>query len=164
MHRAYSFLLFLFMAAGLQLLAAGTASAQLMQEAAVVLMQGGGFQIYHTPTRSGFIVESIIATRSFGRAITTLRAGDLELDPQTRIVHLAGKSIPLSQRELALLEHLMRRPGAIVSKANLEGSIYGWGEEVESNTIEVHISNLRKKLGTERIITVRGVGYQVAAK
>ncbi len=102
--------------------------------------------------------------RSFGRAITTLRAGDLELDPQTRIVHLAGKSIPLSQRELALLEHLMRRPGAIVSKANLEGSIYGWGEEVESNTIEVHISNLRKKLGTERIITVRGVGYQVAAK
>ena len=93
-----------------------------------------------------------------------LRAGDLELDPQTRIVHLAGKSIPLSQRELALLEHLMRRPGAIVSKANLEGSIYGWGEEVESNTIEVHISNLRKKLGTERIITVRGVGYQVAAK
>lgn len=102
--------------------------------------------------------------RSFGRADTTLHAGDLELNPQTREVHLGGKCIALSQRELALLEHLMRRPGAIVSKTNLEGSIYGWGEEVESNTIEVHISNLRKKLGTDRISTVRGVGYRIETK
>lgn len=58
----------------------------------------------------------------------------------------------------------MRRPGAIVSKTSLEGSIYAWGEEVESNTIEVHISNLRKKLGADRIITVRGVGYRVDSK
>lgn len=105
-----------------------------------------------------------LVRRSFGRADTTLRAGKLALNPQTRLVHLGGKSVALSQRELALLEHLMRRPGAIVSKASLEGSIYGWGEEVESNTIEVHISNLRKKLGAERIVTVRGVGYRIDAK
>lgn len=102
--------------------------------------------------------------RSFGRADTTLHAGDLELNPQTREVSLGGKSIALSQRELALLEHLMRRPGAIISKNSLEESIYGWGEEVESNTIEVHISNLRKKLGTDRIVTVRGVGYRIDSK
>ena len=102
--------------------------------------------------------------RSFGRADAKLKAGDLQLNPKTREVNIGETSIALSQRELALLEHLMRRPGAIVSKTDLEGSIYGWGEEVESNTIEVHISNLRKKLGTERIITVRGVGYRVATK
>lgn len=102
--------------------------------------------------------------RSFGRADTTLHAGELELNPQTREVRLEGKSVALSQRELALLEHLMQRPGAIVSKTSLEGSIYAWGEEVESNTIEVHISNLRKKLGADRIITIRGVGYRIDPK
>lgn len=102
--------------------------------------------------------------RSFGRADTTLHVGELELNPQTREVHLRGKSVALSQRELALLEHLMQRPGAIVSKSSLEGSIYAWGEEVESNTIEVHISNLRKKLGADRIITIRGVGYRIETK
>lgn len=102
--------------------------------------------------------------RSFGRAETTLHAGLLELNPQTREVRLDGKSVALSQRELALLEHLMRRPGAIISKASLEGGIYAWGEEVESNTIEVHISNLRKKLGPDRIVTVRSVGYRINPK
>ena len=102
--------------------------------------------------------------RSFGRADTTLHAGELELNPQTREVRLGGKSVALSQRELALLEHLMQRPGAIVSKTSLEGSIYAWGEEVESNTIEVHISNLRKKLGADRIITIRGIGYRIDPK
>lgn len=72
--------------------------------------------------------------------------------------------VALSQREFALLEHLMQRPGAIVTKTNLEGSIYAWGEEVESNTIEVHISNLRKKLGADRIVTLRGVGYRINLK
>jgi len=102
--------------------------------------------------------------RSFGRADTVLVAGDLELNPQTREVRINGSQLPLSQRELALLEHLMRRPGAIVSKSNLEESIYGWGEEVESNAVEVHISNLRKKLGADRIITLRGVGYRIDIK
>ncbi len=102
--------------------------------------------------------------RSFGRADTILVAGDLELNPQTREVRVKGNQIVLSQRELALLDHLMRRPGAIVSKSNLEESIYGWGEEVESNAVEVHISNLRKKLGAGRIVTLRGVGYRIDVK
>ena len=102
--------------------------------------------------------------RSFGRAESVLSAGELMLDPQTREVRLGEKTIALSHRELALLEHLMRRPGAIVSKTSLEQSIYGWGEEVESNAVEVHISNLRKKLGADRIATVRGAGYRIVAK
>lgn len=102
--------------------------------------------------------------RSFGRADRLLCAGELMLDPQTREVRLGEKSIALSHRELALLEHLMQRPGAIVSKTSLEQSIYGWGEEVESNAVEVHISNLRKKLGADRIATVRGAGYRIVAK
>lgn len=105
-----------------------------------------------------------LTRRSFGRAETVLRAGNLEYNPQTKEVRLNGSSISLSQRELALLEHLMRRPGAIVSKTTLEGSMYGWGEEVESNAIEVHISNLRKKLGAEIIVTIRGVGYRIDSK
>lgn len=102
--------------------------------------------------------------RSFGRADTNVAAGGLEVNPQTREVFVNGKSITLSHRELALIEHLMRRPGAIISKSKLEQSIYGWGEEVESNTVEVHISNLRKKLGAEKIATVRGVGYRINIK
>lgn len=102
--------------------------------------------------------------RSFGRADTILVAGDLELNPQTREVRVKGNQVVLSQRELALLEHLMRRPGAIVSKSTLEESIYGWGEEVESNAVEVHISNLRKKLGADRILTMRGIGYRIDVK
>lgn len=102
--------------------------------------------------------------RSFGRAESVLSAGELMLDPQTREVRLGEKTIALSHRELAVLEHLMRRPGAIVSKTSLEQSIYGWGEEVESNAVEVHISNLRKKLGADTIATVRGAGYRIVAK
>ena len=102
--------------------------------------------------------------RSFGRAESVLSAGELMLNPQTREVRLGEKAIALSHRELAVLEHLMRRPGAIVSKTSLEQSIYGWGEEVESNAVEVHISNLRKKLGADTIATVRGAGYRIVAK
>lgn len=101
--------------------------------------------------------------RSGGRAETVLRCGELELDPLTREARLRGEYVALSQREFPLLERLMRRPGAVVSKSALEQSVYAWGEEVESNAIEVHISNLRKKLGPALIETVRGEGYRVSA-
>lgn len=99
--------------------------------------------------------------RSSGRTESVLKCGDLELDTVDREVRLRGERVALSHRELALLERLMHKPGATVSKAALENSIYGWGEEVESNAIEVHVSKLRRKLGPSLIETVRGLGYRV---
>lgn len=101
--------------------------------------------------------------RSSGRTETVVRCGELELDPLTHEVRWRGERVALSQREFALLERLMRRAGAVVSKSALEQSVYAWGEEVESNAIEVHVSNLRKKLDPAVIQTVRGAGYRVSA-
>lgn len=99
--------------------------------------------------------------RSTGHADPVFRHGGVELNPQTHAVFFNKKSVSLSQREFALLESLIRHPGMVISRASLEQSIYAWGEEVESNTVEVHISNLRKKLGHRIIKTVRGVGYKI---
>ena len=73
-----------------------------------------------------------------------------------------GSLVALSAREFALLETLMQRPGAVLSRDKLEESMYGWGEEIGSNAVEVHLHYLRKKLGPAAIINVRGVGYRVA--
>jgi DNA-binding response OmpR family regulator len=70
--------------------------------------------------------------------------------------------VPLSARELALLEALLARPGAILSRTQLEDKLYGWSESVESNAVEVHIHSLRRKLGADLIRNVRGVGWMVA--
>jgi DNA-binding response OmpR family regulator len=78
-------------------------------------------------------------------------------------VTLDGHAVQLTAREFAVLRALMRRPGQILSRAQLEEALYGWGEEVESNTIEVHIYNLRRKLGSGFITTVRNQGYGLAA-
>jgi two-component system, OmpR family, response regulator QseB len=72
-----------------------------------------------------------------------------------------GAEVALSPREFALLQLLMERPGAILSRAQIEERLYGWGEEVESNAVEVHIHGLRRKLGAQFILTVRGVGYRL---
>ena len=72
-----------------------------------------------------------------------------------------GAEVQLSPREFTLLQLLMERPGTILSRAQLEERLYGWGEEVESNAIEVHIHGLRRKLGAQFILTVRGVGYRL---
>ena len=85
----------------------------------------------------------------------------MTLEPATHRVTLRGKELALSARELALLEALLHRRGAILSRAQLEERIYGWGEEIESNAVEVYVHLLRKKLGTDFIKTVRGVGYLV---
>ena len=99
--------------------------------------------------------------RQTGSATTVLRLGDLSLDPVRKVVTLGARVVNVSARELAILEALMRRPGAVLSRAKLEDSVYGWGEEVGSNAIEVHLHNLRRKLGSQRIRNVRGVGYRV---
>lgn len=101
--------------------------------------------------------------RHAGAATPVLACGGLALDPVKREVALAGQPINLSAREFALLEALMQRPGAVLSREQLEDAIYGWQQEVGSNAIEVHLHNLRRKLGAERIRNVRGVGYKVVA-
>ena len=100
--------------------------------------------------------------RQVGRAEPLLRHGNLTLDPATRAATLNGEPINLSAREFAVLGALLERPGAILSRAQLEQRLYGWGEEVESNAVEVHIHNLRKKLGTDFIRNVRGLGYTLS--
>jgi DNA-binding response OmpR family regulator len=72
-----------------------------------------------------------------------------------------GVEVSLSPREFALLQLLLERPGVILSRSQIEERLYGWGEEVESNAVEVHIHGLRRKLGAQFILTVRGVGYRV---
>lgn len=89
----------------------------------------------------------------------TLRHGPLELDPAAKRVTRDGDPVVLTAREFAVLHALMRRAGHVLSRAQLEEALYGWGDEVESNTIEVHIYHLRKKLGSSLIQTVRNQGY-----
>ena len=86
---------------------------------------------------------------------------DLRLDPATMAVSKSGEGVRLSRREFSILHALMDRPGQILSKSQLEDRLYGWQEDIESNTIEVHIHNLRQKLGPGVIETVRGVGYKL---
>jgi len=100
--------------------------------------------------------------RSTGRADPVVAFGDIELFPVTREVRLRGEPVAVSGREFGLLEALLARPGAVLSRAQLEDRLYGWNEEVESNTVEVHIHSLRKKLGADAIRNVRGVGWMVA--
>lgn len=99
--------------------------------------------------------------RDAGRADPLVRVGSLTLDPSTREVTRDGKPVTLSAREYALLEALVARPGAVLSRTQLEEKLYGWGQEVESNTVEVYIHALRRKLGPDFIKNVRGVGYMV---
>ena len=105
-------------------------------------------------------VRALLRRRA-GRAEPVITHGDLVINPATREASLAGRPLTLSAREFALLEALLDRPGAVLSRAQLEERIYGWGEEVESNTVEVYVHSLRKKLGTGFIRNVRGVGYTI---
>jgi two-component system response regulator QseB len=102
-----------------------------------------------------------VLRRNAGRAEPLVTHGALTLDPVTREVAHHGRAVPVSAREFALLEALLQRPGATLSRAQLEDRLYGWGEEVASNAVEVHIHNLRKKLGEGLIRTVRGIGYAI---
>jgi len=97
--------------------------------------------------------------RDIARETHLLRHRDLALDTATRTVVHAGQKVDLSVREFALLAALLERPGAALSKAQLEERIYKWGDEVESNAVEVHVHHLRRKLGADTIRTIRGVGY-----
>ena len=102
-----------------------------------------------------------VLRRHAGSGSPVLTVGALVLDPLRRSVTRGGVAIDLSAREFAVLQALMQRPGAVLSRQKLEDAVYGWGEEVGSNAIEVHLHHLRKKLGSGAIANVRGVGYRV---
>lgn len=102
-----------------------------------------------------------LARRAAGRAQPLLRHGDLVLDPAAREVTLAGAPVDLSTREFSLLQMLLENAGRVMTRAQLEASLYGWRDEPDSNALEVHIHHLRKKLGAERIKTLRGIGYTI---
>lgn len=97
--------------------------------------------------------------RYHGRAMPVIQHGNLQLDPAAHTLVQAGHSIILSPREFAILQILLENVGRVLSRSRLEESLYGWDEVIESNAVEVHIHNLRKKLGKDLIRTVRGVGY-----
>jgi len=100
--------------------------------------------------------------RQAGRGANVVEHGELAFDTANRTLTVAGVPVSLSARELALFEALMVRPGAVLSKAQLEDRVYGWSDKIESNAIEVHMHSLRRKIGAHRIRTIRGVGYVLA--
>ncbi len=99
--------------------------------------------------------------RSAGKANPVLQHGGVVLDMAAHAVAVHGMPVELSAREFSLLHELLQNSGRVLSREQLEQRLYGWGEEVESNSVEVHIHHLRKKLGNDLIRTVRGVGYTV---
>ncbi|HKT73906.1 MAG TPA: response regulator transcription factor [Steroidobacteraceae bacterium] len=105
-------------------------------------------------------IRALLRRRS-GRPVPQIQHQGVSIDPATHRVEQDGREVALSPREFALLQLLMERPGTILSRAQIEERLYGWGEEVESNAVEVHIHSLRRKLGADFIVNVRGVGYRV---
>ncbi|MCQ8183010.1 DNA-binding response regulator [Methylomonas sp. LW13] len=114
-----------------------------------------------------FALEELVARihalirRSAGRGSSDIEYGALRINPLSHEVWLRDALIDLSAREFALLHALMEQPGAVLSRPQLEERLYGWGQEVASNAIDVHLHNLRRKLGADIIFNVRGVGFKV---
>jgi len=102
-----------------------------------------------------------LVRRAHGRVQETLRVADVVLDPSGRTVNRGGAAVTLSTREFDLLETMMLNAGRVLSREQLEQHLYRWGQEVESNAIEVHVHHLRRKIGPGLIETVRGVGYLI---
>jgi two-component system response regulator QseB len=102
-----------------------------------------------------------VSRRRVGRGDPVIEHAGIRLNPVTHEVSRDGTPLSLSAREYAVLEALLQRPGAILSRTQLEDRLYGWGGEIESNAVEVYIHALRRKLGGEAIRTMRGVGYYV---
>lgn len=100
-----------------------------------------------------------LVRRSHGQPQPVLRAHGVELDPASRTVLLDGVAVTLSTREFDLLHVLLLNQNRVLSREQLEQHLYSWGREVDSNAVEVHIHNLRRKLGSSLVQTVRGVGY-----
>jgi DNA-binding response OmpR family regulator len=103
----------------------------------------------------------VVNRHQTGRVQPLLQVGALRLDPAQHRVWLGDREVPVTTREFALLQELMRDPAIVVTRTQLEERLYGWNEEIESNAIQVHVHNLRRKLGSDAIHNVRGVGYRI---
>ena len=99
--------------------------------------------------------------RSKSRAKPSISYGNIVLDPASHVVQYQGEQIMVSRREFALLQKLLENAGRVISREQLNQTLYGWGENIDSNALEVHIHNLRKRFGSNLIRTIRGVGYMV---
>jgi two-component system, OmpR family, response regulator QseB len=102
-----------------------------------------------------------VLRRASGRGDSSIQHGDLRLDLNSRTILRNGAAVNLSAHEYAVLEALLQRPGAVLSRTQLEDRLYGWDEQIGSNAVEVYIHGLRRKLGSDVIRTLRGVGYFV---
>ncbi|HEY2677585.1 MAG TPA: response regulator [Steroidobacteraceae bacterium] len=102
-----------------------------------------------------------VLRRAAGRGDPYIQHGEVRLNPVSRTVERSGVPITLSAHEYAVLEALLQRPGAVLSRAQLEDRLYGWDEQIGSNAVEVYVHGLRRKLGSDVIRTLRGVGYFV---
>jgi two-component system, OmpR family, response regulator QseB len=102
-----------------------------------------------------------VLRRAAGRGDPGIQHGDLRLDPVTRTVQRGGLPVSVSAHEYAVLEALLQRPGAVLSRSQLEDRLYGWDDQIGSNAVEVYVHGLRRKLGSDAIRTLRGVGYFV---
>lgn len=114
------------------------------------------FDLFELTARMG-----AVARRTNGQAKSTIELGDMTIDMENKRVFIAHKEIELSSREWAIIEYMANHPNMLVTKAQLEDTIYAFGSEIESNTVEVYISRLRKKIGKERIKTYHGRGYSL---
>lgn len=99
--------------------------------------------------------------RNHGRTHPVLKHNDIEMDIARHSVTKNNNTVDLSAKEFSLLQLLMENSGKVLSKRKIEDSIYAWGEEIESNSVEVHVHNIRKKIGSDIIKTIRGVGYVI---
>lgn len=102
-----------------------------------------------------------VARRYFGTTATVQRFGPVEIELEARLARLDGAEVELTAREWAVLEVLVRRPNAIVSREQIEDALYAFEQEIESNAIEVYISRIRRKLGRDFVRTARGLGYRI---
>jgi two-component system response regulator QseB len=102
--------------------------------------------------------------RAKSRAKPTLCHGELTLDPASHMIQYKGENVLISRREFSLLQKLLENPGRVISREQLNQTLYGWGENIDSNALEVHIHNLRKRFGSNTIRTIRGVGYMIEKK
>jgi len=102
-----------------------------------------------------------LSRRAAGRAVSTIQHGDLHINPDSQSVFYQDNPVILSRREYMLLLTLLENEGRVLSREQLEHSLYGWSDDVESNALEVHIHHIRKKISLDLIRTVRGVGYTI---